>query len=76
MESSALLEVTMQNNGCDISPELYKMRLDFCRDVMRGKCSDNDCPIYRKYYDTELSCNGALRKYPDECKVLMAVNTA
>ena len=70
MELSALLETTNQTRD-NIIPDIYKIRLNFCKDKMQGKCSDNNCPIYRKYYDTGLSCNGALDKYPDECRALI-----
>ena len=74
MESPALLSTANKAGEYHTSSDLQKMRLNFCRDVVKGKCSDNDCPIYRKYYDTGLSCNGALDKYPDECRELMRAN--
>ena len=72
MEIPYLLKLTNQTYGYSISPELYAMRQRFCRDVVKGKCSDNDCPIYRRYYFTGVSCNGALARYPDECMSLMS----
>lgn len=68
METSVLSKITNQNCGDSIPLELAEMRLQFCRDIVKGKCSDNDCPIYRKYYKSGLSCNAVLNQYPDECR--------
>ena len=56
-----------------ISPELYKLRDDFCKVKGSIKC-DTKCPIYSKYFSTGLSCNGALDKFPDECRAMMITN--
>ena len=75
MGKSALLEKINRKYGYSISFDLYEQRHNFCRDIVQGKCSDNDCPIYRKYETSGLSCNGVLNKYPDECRALMTENS-
>lgn len=56
--------------GYHISEELDRLRNDFCPSSGHFYCAVS-CPIYQNYVLKGESCNSALDKYPEECKVII-----
>jgi hypothetical protein len=74
IDDEILLDMVNKQFRMSIPLELYKMRNAFCPDdgkIRSGWTCPNECPIYRKYYHTGLSCNQSLDQHPDECVALM-----
>lgn len=65
-----LIQFSNRIYGYHISEELDRLRNDFCPSSGHFYCAVS-CPIYQNYVLTGESCNSALDKYPEECRVII-----
>lgn len=69
-EKETILNFSNRIYGYHISEKLDRLRNDFCPSPGSFICNTG-CSIYMRYITKGLSCNGALDKYPEECRKII-----